>query len=168
MSETSQKSWIRRNWVNVLLVIALGVFAYVRFYGNPKSVDWEDLSLENLDGTPVQMAQFEGKPLVVHFWATWCGPCRSEMPGLLKAQQAFGEKISFVLVSDEKIKTLQRFQQSLPTPAPIYHKSSSIKLAGIFSIPQTYVYDRKGNKVAAFDGAVDWQSAEAQALLKGL
>lgn len=159
------KQWFQKNWLTALLGLVLVIVIAVRFYGNPKSVRFDNLSLESLEGEQVNMDQFAGKPVVLHFWATWCGPCRAEMPSLLSAYEEFGEELSFVMVSDEKIRTLKAFEKQTGQDLPIYHKPSTIKLKGIFSIPQTYLIDSKGNVVQSFEGAVNWDNKEVKRML---
>lgn len=161
--------WIRKNWLTAILGIAVLVLLAVRIYGNPKSMRFDNLSIQTLEGQDVDMAQFEGKPMVLHYWATWCGPCRAEMPGLLETSKAYGDKVSFLLVSDEKIRTLKNYvAQAGGGELPIYHKTSTIKLKGVFSIPQTYILNSKGEVVQSFEGAVDWRDGRVQRLLDEL
>ncbi|MFK7972314.1 MAG: TlpA family protein disulfide reductase [Bacteroidia bacterium] len=163
-----KKNWLRKNWLSLILGIAALTILAVRFYGNPKSMRFDNLSLQSLDGQQVDMAQFEGKPVFLHFWATWCGPCQAEMPSIIAAQEAMGDDVAFVLVSDEKIKTLERFQQQKGKVLPIYHKTSTIKLKGVFSIPQTYLIDKNGDVVQSIEGAANWNTPQAKAALKAL
>jgi thiol-disulfide isomerase/thioredoxin len=136
--------------------------------GNPSQVSFQDLSLESLEGEQVDLQAYAGKKVFLNFWATWCGPCRAELPSMARAQQLLGDEYVFLLVSDESPPTLQQFRDQTSFPFTYLHKPTSIKLLGIFSIPQTYLLNARGEVVKAYAGAQNWSSPEMIQVLREL
>jgi thiol-disulfide isomerase/thioredoxin len=112
------------------------------------------LSLPDLDGTPQSLAQWRGKVMVVNFWATWCGPCREEMPEFVRAQREFGPKgLQFVGIAvDQRDKVAQfakEFDLNYPALIGGYDAMDVAKPLGnrLAALPFTVVLDRQGRIV---------------------
>ncbi len=113
----------RRNWVIVAVVGALALAAGAYFgrslYAPTAAATVGGdavygVTLPGLDGAPVSLAQYRGKPLVVNFWATWCGPCREEMPAFVKIQRDDGGKtVQFVGIGVDDADKLRQFATSI-------------------------------------------------------
>ena len=89
-------------FVPVLLALCCSAWI-VPLSGAPKVAD---LSLKNLNGQRVRLRDYRGKPVVVNFWATWCGPCKAELPLLVEAEKNYGPRgIVFITVSLDDQKT---------------------------------------------------------------
>ena len=83
-------------------------------------------SFEGLDGKPVPMATWRGKTIVVNFWATWCGPCREEMPDFVRAQNEFAAKgLQFVGIAVDRRDPVERFAKELAINYPILFAEAS-------------------------------------------
>jgi thiol-disulfide isomerase/thioredoxin len=109
------------------------------------------LSFTATDGRPVDLSQMAGKVVLIDFWATWCGPCREELPNVKKAYAEFHDKgFEIVGVSfDNDIQTLQRFTASNDMPWPQFCDGGGWQNAinkdfGINAIPAMYLVDKKG------------------------
>jgi thiol-disulfide isomerase/thioredoxin len=112
------------------------------------------LVLPDIDGREQRLEQWQGKVLVVNFWATWCEPCREEMPEFVKAQAAFGGKgLQFVGISidqPDKIQQIRQFSRDLKLNYPSlvggYGALELSKSFGnkIMALPFTLIIDRKG------------------------
>jgi cytochrome c biogenesis protein CcmG/thiol:disulfide interchange protein DsbE len=112
----------------------------------------------------VDLHDFQGKILVLNFWATWCAPCVEEMPSLVDLQRRMGPKgitvvgVSVDLSSDAYQRFLKDHNIDFLTVRDPDHKSSD--LYGTFKYPETYIIDRNGIVRRKFIGAVDWSQPE--------
>ena len=130
-----------------------------------------------LDGREYGLADFEGRVILVNFWATWCPPCRKEMPALERLAQHFqGDAFDVVGVNvGESVARIQGFLQSLPVPPSfpmLLDSDGSVSQEwGARVVPTTWVVDRNGDIVLGAVGEVDFDSpqlrGQIQALLPG-
>lgn len=133
-----------------------------------------DLTFETFDGTQVSLADYHGKIVVLNFWATWCGPCRKEMPHLAELQTTFGgENFDVVTVATGRNPppAMTRFFDSIGVENLPLHRDPSQALAremGILGLPMTMILDRKGHEIARLKGDADWASDSAKAIIEAL
>jgi len=116
-----------------------------------------DFTMLDMDGNEVTLASFLGKPIVLNFWASWCGPCKSEMPELQKFYEQYGEEIQFLLVSvDDSVDTAKAFIADNGYTFPVFFDTTSMGAYtyGASSIPLTYFIDSDGNLAAYYMGAM--------------
>ena len=118
-----------------------------------------DLALTDLSGKPVQLASTRGQVVLLNNWATWCPPCKEEMPELqayYEAHQAQGFELVAVAQSDPA-ESVQDFvqQQSLTFPIWLDPESLSLAAFGNMSMPNSYVIDRSGTVRLAWTGPVN-------------
>ena len=126
-------------------------------------------SYVDLYDNKVDLSTFKGKKVLINYWATWCGPCIQEMPSLLKAQELLkDENYIFLLVSDESIQKISRFKNRKKFNFTYLKSSVSLGSMGIYSLPTTYIFNEKGEKVKKIVGAVDWNSNRMIKKLKSL
>ncbi len=122
-------------------------------------------TVRNLKGQRVQLADYQGRVVILNLWATWCGPCRVEMPGLENLYRRFrSEGLEILAVSLDKGSTdpIQKFTDEYQLSFPVLVDSDG-QVEGLynsFTIPTTYVIDKKGMVVAEVDGAKNWESEE--------
>ena len=121
-----------------------------------------DFTVYDIDGNPVKLSDYFGKPIVLNFWASWCGPCKSEMPDFQEKYLETGEQITFLLVnmtdgSRETVEKASGFIADRGYTFPVlYDTESSAAIAyGVYSLPTTYFIDREGTIVANASGAID-------------
>jgi thiol-disulfide isomerase/thioredoxin len=112
-----------------------------------------------VDGAVVQSEDFKGKVVLVNFWATWCPPCRKEIPSLMKLQDKYGDKGFSVLgisMDEGGRKNVKKFVDKLEVNYPIIIGSSKHARAfgGVIGIPVTFLVDREGTIVKRLDGYV--------------
>jgi thiol-disulfide isomerase/thioredoxin len=112
------------------------------------------LTLPDPSGRPQPLSQWQGKVLVVNFWATWCGPCREEMPDLVRAQKEYGAKgLQIVGIAADDADKVQQFAKEIELNYPaLIGGYAAIDLSkdlgnSLVALPFTLVVDRKG-KVA--------------------
>ena len=112
------------------------------------------LSLPDIDGAPQSLSQWRGKVVVVNFWATWCGPCREEMPEFVRAQREFGPKgLQFVGIAVDQRDKVAQFAKELDLNYPAliggYEAMDIAKPLGnrLAALPFTVVLDRRGRIV---------------------
>ena len=114
-----------------------------------------DFTLTDLHGNQVSLGDFSGQPVVINFWATWCPPCRTEMPHLVEAYQREEGKIVFLAISvDEPDDTVRRFAEKYDIPLVILLDDSA-KVASDYkvrSIPVTFFISRDGEVVVRYTG----------------
>ena len=114
-------------------------------------------------GRTVTLSQFRGKPVLLNFWASWCGPCVAEMPALVELQKQLGDKATILAVSvDSDANAYQQFVRDhhvdiLTIRDP---RQTANTLYGTFKFPETYVIDRNGKIVRKFIGPADWTSPD--------
>ncbi len=121
-------------------------------------------TLRSLDGKEHSLFDFKGKVLILNFWASWCPPCRKEIPELQKLQGLYrGKKVAVVAVStDRKLADVRAFLAKHPLTITVLH-DSELKVwrkYKVFSLPTSFLIDRKGTIVKKFLGKTDWMSPE--------
>ncbi|MEE1014052.1 MAG: TlpA disulfide reductase family protein [Clostridia bacterium] len=120
-----------------------------------------DFTVFDADGKAVKLSDFKGMPVVVNFWASWCGPCKSELPAFENVYQEFGDQVQFLMVNltdgqQETLKDVQNFLSQNPYTFPVYYDtqlSASIAYR-IQSIPRTILVDADGSLYKARTGAM--------------
>lgn len=133
------------------------------------------LSFKGPEGQDLQTADFEGKTVLFNLWATWCGPCREEMPALNALQKDMGGADFEVVAvnidtgSDEKPKA---FLAETGVDALAYYRDSSMGVFNVmkkeglaFGLPVTLILDKQGCLVSAMNGPAVWDSADAKAMI---
>ena len=118
-----------------------------------------NFSMEDWDGNVVRLADFVGKPVILNFWASWCGPCKSEMPEFEEAYKQYGEEIHFIMlnctISDAKEEAKALITENGYT-FPVYFDTTGEASYGYgaSSIPLTFFIDAEGNLVTYAMGAL--------------
>ena len=131
-----------------------------------RAPEWK---LKDLEGKDVSFADFKGKVVVVDFWATWCPPCRAEIPGYIEMQKKYG-KDGFVIVGismDEKgPEHVKKFveQQGINYPVVMGDDGIESAFGGVEAIPTTFLIDRAGNIRDRKVGAVEKTEYEQRIL----
>ena len=122
-----------------------------------------------MDGSTVNLADLKGKKVFVNLWATWCPPCRAEIPSIEKLQTKVDkQKVAFVMLSlDESFDIPKRFAKTNHLQLPVYYPAEG--LPSIFKtdgIPATFIFNEKGELIKANTGAEDYDTEDYVRLLK--
>ena len=148
----------RKVLVLVFLSLLLGVvgFYYQRYKLAP-TIELPAIELTDLNGQSVPMAMYSGKPLFISFFATWCGPCRRELPELAVMHRLLS--LNIIAVSDEPIEKLKEIQPQLGLDVVILHSIKPLHDIGIYTFPTNYIFNREGKRVYAQTKPEDWTDA---------
>lgn len=126
-------------------------------------------NIEDLNGETVDMSKYKGKKVLVNFWATWCAPCKKEMPDLLEAQKTLTkDNYVFLLISDESQAQILEFKKKTNYDFTFLKSTKPINSLGIYALPTTFVYTEKGEKAEEIIGAVQWSSEKMINKLKNI
>jgi len=129
-----------------------------------------DFSLECLKGEKVQLRNLKGKVIFLNFWATWCGPCKEEMPSMETLHQQLKDRDFVFLtisVDYDGAKTVKKFMEKHRYSFPVLldPTSKTLQPFEINRIPATIFIDRNGRMIGRVIGPRDWYSPEVLALL---
>ncbi len=129
-----------------------------------------DFTVYDADGKPFKLSDFIGKPVVLNFWASWCPPCKGEMPDFNEIYKEKGEEYQFMMVNltdgaRETVETAKSFIEEQGYEFPVFYDSDvdAAMKYNTYSIPVTYFINSDGTPAAYARGAID-----AETLQKGL
>jgi thiol-disulfide isomerase/thioredoxin len=120
----------------------------IRFVRNPDPAP--DLKLTALDGKPLAIAALEGKVVFLNFWATWCGPCRAEIPDLIALQDRYKGRLQIIgLNVDDEQADIQKYVEETGINYPVAMTSNDVRIqfGGIPALPTSFVLDTAGRVV---------------------
>ncbi|MEM9197661.1 MAG: TlpA disulfide reductase family protein [Pseudomonadota bacterium] len=131
-----------------------------------------DVAFDAEDGGKMTLAAYQGKVVLLNFWATWCAPCREEMPALNALQEALGGPdfaVVTVATGRNSPAGMVRFFEDYAIDALPLHKDPRGALgraATVIGLPVTVILDRDGREVARLIGGAEWNTPEAEAVLR--
>lgn len=121
-----------------------------------------DFTAYDLEGNEVKLSDYFGKPIVLNFWASWCGPCKSEMPHFEEKYLELKDEVTFLMVnmtdnSRETVEIASKFIADSGYTFPLLYDtaSSAAYTYSVYSLPTTYFIDAEGNGIAQATGAID-------------
>jgi len=132
-----------------------------------------EFRLRDLQGKTISLSQFKGKVVLLNFWATWCGPCRIEMPAMERLYRSLSRKdfeILAVSTDPQGTAVTRPFQRDMGLTFPILHDPDMRTglTYGARTLPLSFMVDRQGVIRKKIFGARDWDSSEARELIQML
>lgn len=165
---------MRKIWIFIIIagvaIIATSAFQYLTRLGEGDQAP--GFTLATVEGAPVAFGSFRGNPVLLHFFATWCGPCQAEFPSLNAFQAAMaGTGLTILAVSeDEDAGALKAFVEHMKPAFPVLVDDQGLA-ANIYeswAVPETFLISPDGVILWRHAGPLDWSSKEAQARIAGL
>jgi thiol-disulfide isomerase/thioredoxin len=129
------------------------------------------LGFTDAAGKPVTLADFKGQVVVLNLWATWCGPCKVEMPTLARLQAAYaGKPVKVVAVSTDREAAITEARAFIAGNAPLAFYGGGEKLPfqiepHVLGFPTTLIFDASGHERARMSGDADWATPEAHKVI---
>ncbi|GHE03583.1 thioredoxin [Defluviimonas sp. 20V17] len=159
---------------NLAQVSALrqGDMRKLEFHTAPRPVP--DIAFQDAAGAPHRLSDYRGRYLVVNFWATWCAPCRKEMPTLDRLQaQMGGAKLQVLPIATirNRLPAIQRFYKEdgiKRLPILIDPKAELARRMGVMGLPVTVIVNPDGQEIARLIGEANWSGPDARAVLGAL
>ena len=157
-----------RRWVRyAVAVLAFGVVAWAWHFGTRQSGGirpvgerrvMPELVMAQLDGGTWRMADHRGQVVLVNYWATWCGPCWEETPGLIRLSQELGPKglaVVGVAIDEGGEEKVQKFVDEFHVPYPVALPERMSQMEyGMAGVPTTILVDKQGRVAKTYVGAV--------------
>ena len=126
-----------------------------------KGSEAPDFTVYDLEGNAYKLSDFRGKPVLLNFWASWCGPCQMEMPDFQKFYETHGDKVNFVIVNltdgqQETVESASAFIAEKGYTFPVYYDTDidAAMKYGVSAVPVSYFIDAEGYFVAWAQGAL--------------
>lgn len=131
-----------------------------------------DFTLKDLAGNNISLSSFNGKVVLLNFWATWCPPCRDEMPSFNKLHHAMNRRglVIIAVSTDGSVKGVRDFVEKIKVDFTVLTDTDRAisKQYRVFSMPTTFLIDKNGKIVEKFYGQYDWTEPEIKGKIEKL
>lgn len=148
--------------------------AMAAFVRKPEPKALPDITFKDGAGADLTLASFKGRVVLLNLWATWCAPCREEMPALARLQQALGGpdfEVVALSLDRQGAMASQKFLTEAKADALKLYVDATGKQGGplgLVGMPTTLLIDRQGREVGRLTGPAEWDSDDAKALIKSV
>lgn len=137
-----------------------------QFYLSPQTLSW---SFYDMKGDPISFASLDDKPVFLNIWASWCPPCVGELPSIKSLYEKYGDRVHFVLLSNEEPEQVKLFSDKHNYEMlPFYYYQAIPADFSSTSIPTTFIINRDHKVLVNKKGAADWDSAKVEDLLDSM
>ena len=153
--------------VGVLLIIGIGIYGYFNMKSimndvTIKPIELSQLDLENAKAEKVNLKN--GKPIIINFWATWCVPCVQEFPVFEELNAKYGDKVDFVMISDEEMTKIEKFKAKKGYKLNMLRSAKTFDKYGLILRPATYFYNSNGKPMNKISGGITKEDLEKEIL----
>lgn len=151
---------------------ALATGEMTAFVVRPERKPVPEISFLLADGAATSLAQWKGRVVLVNLWATWCAPCREEMPSLARLQTEMGSpefEVVAIAVDRKGLEASGKFLKEVEATALKLYADPSTEALGKFlavGLPSSILIDRQGREIGRLAGPAEWDSPEAKTLIK--
>ncbi len=126
-------------------------------------------AFEDFQGNQYSLEDFQDDVILLNFWATWCPPCRAEMPSIQKLYNEYGDKIAMILISSEEKNIIRDYLEENNYNLPVYIQKTALTPSfPVQSIPTTFLIARDGSLLLKKTGAANWNSDDFKSKLDNL
>jgi thiol-disulfide isomerase/thioredoxin len=136
----------------------------LQFFSNPGVV--KPVAMRTLDGRTISSSDWKGKVTIVNFWATWCPPCRAEIPDLVALQEKYRDRLQVIGISEDEggPEAVQRFAAAYHINYPIVMSTPELLKAfsGVYALPTSFIIDREMHVVQKHVGALNAETTEQE------
>ena len=142
------------------------------FHSEPRSTS--DTVFQTIEGDEMTLSEYNGKYVVLNFWATWCAPCRKEMPHLSELQADLGSntfEVVTIATGRNPPQAMKDFFAQIEVDNLPLHRDPKQKLArdmAVLGLPITVILDPEGMEIARLRGDADWASDSAKSIIRAL
>ena len=149
----------------------LATGALAAFLVKPERKPVPDIAFQDGDGKPMKLSNWKGRVALVNLWATWCAPCRKEMPDLAKLQKELGsDQFEVVAISVDRkgVEAASAFLKETGAGSLKLYVEPTTAIVNelqAIGLPVTVLVDRQGNEIGRLLGPAEWSSPEAKALI---
>ncbi|MBN1132607.1 MAG: TlpA family protein disulfide reductase [Bacteroidales bacterium] len=177
----TRKGWQKAGdvlfWLLLVLLIIPGprkfiatsvnrIFLNIRYPGTARAENQARLTARDFQWNitdklenQISLSDFSGEVIFLNFWATWCPPCIAELPEIQKLYNKYGNRVTFLLVTNEDPERVKSFMSKYHYELPVYYNSGTIPdILRTKAIPTTYIISPDGRIVTKKSGAVNWNS----------
>lgn len=136
-------------------------------HADQTSVTLPDFMIKDATGKVVNLNKFKGKKVFVNLWATWCGPCRREMPSINNLYTKVNGRAEFIMLSlDDDFTKAINYKKSSGLALPMYYPAANLPaLFNVDGIPATFIFNEKGQLIKRLEGSMNYDTDEFLKLL---